>query len=702
MTKALELGELANYATVNVAGNTVTLDTVLTNDSATVGGNTALTLRTYTDNRAANAFANAVANAASYTDAKVANLVNASPASLDTLNELAAALGNDASFSTTVLTGIASAYSNAVANAASLYLPLAGGSVAGVFVASSNASLGGPVDAESLKVGASQGTTGNANYVGIDGSSGTGTPIIGAWGSNNNVSLSFRTRGTGNYNFGTGSSVSTVQLRIAHTANAVNYAQVTGAATTGAPVISAQGADSNVGLVVQSKGTSPLYLQTVGTTDIRIQPNSLRSLSISSAANAVNYGVWTSAPSGFAPSLAVAGTDTNIDLTLTPKGSGIVRASGGMFVNGAVTVSNSTGNTVTISADGIVGVGTNVANNATLHVVGDWVASNSTVKIQSRTANLAGIGFYNSAGARLGIAYSDTGSSWFESAGALVLNSNNGGSGTNIYIAANGFVGIANSAPSAKLHITGGSLRMDTSGYPIINLNNTDTGNYFLMQFAENNVQRTYFGLGGSTQTFGTYAAYATDGLSLNHDGAGKVTISNRGSSKSIWLCTGTESFSDFPTIILKNKMMQLPTQPRFYAYGVSGSSYTHGSYWVFPSTRVNVGSHYNTSTGIFTVPADGGGTYFFSWGNIGGTTNTVFRYYIYVNNSVVGDEHLRLDCSATGSEYAHNAARNVMLSLSAGDTVRIYFISDSATASYPGTTDLTNNYPYFSGYLMG
>ncbi len=46
-------------------------------------------------------------NAKAYTDAKVAALVDASPATLDTLNELAAALGDDPNFATTVLNQIA-------------------------------------------------------------------------------------------------------------------------------------------------------------------------------------------------------------------------------------------------------------------------------------------------------------------------------------------------------------------------------------------------------------------------------------------------------------------------------------------------------------------------------------------------------------------------------------------------------------------
>lgn len=42
----------------------------------------------------------------SYVDTAVAGVVNSAPAALDTLNELAAALGNDANFSTTVTTAL--------------------------------------------------------------------------------------------------------------------------------------------------------------------------------------------------------------------------------------------------------------------------------------------------------------------------------------------------------------------------------------------------------------------------------------------------------------------------------------------------------------------------------------------------------------------------------------------------------------------
>ena len=54
-----------------------------------------------------------------YTDTAISNLVDSAPGTLNTLNELAAALGDDASFSTTVTNSIATK------------LPLAGGTLTG-------------------------------------------------------------------------------------------------------------------------------------------------------------------------------------------------------------------------------------------------------------------------------------------------------------------------------------------------------------------------------------------------------------------------------------------------------------------------------------------------------------------------------------------------------------------------------------------
>jgi len=58
----------------------------------------------YADGVASDAYDNAIAQAASYTDTAVANLVDGAPALLDTLNELAAAIGDDENFASSLTT----------------------------------------------------------------------------------------------------------------------------------------------------------------------------------------------------------------------------------------------------------------------------------------------------------------------------------------------------------------------------------------------------------------------------------------------------------------------------------------------------------------------------------------------------------------------------------------------------------------------
>ena len=68
----------------------------------------------------ASASAAAVTSANGYTDTSIANLVDTAPSTLDTLNELAAALGDDPSFATTVTSSIATKLS--IADASATYL----------------------------------------------------------------------------------------------------------------------------------------------------------------------------------------------------------------------------------------------------------------------------------------------------------------------------------------------------------------------------------------------------------------------------------------------------------------------------------------------------------------------------------------------------------------------------------------------------
>ena len=113
-----------------------------------------------------------------YVDTSVANLVDSAPVALDTLNELAAALGDDANFSTTVTNSIATK------------LPLAGGTMSGAIAMGTNkiTGLGDPTSAQdaatktyvdtadALKLSLTGGTMSGAIAMGTSKITGLGDP----------------------------------------------------------------------------------------------------------------------------------------------------------------------------------------------------------------------------------------------------------------------------------------------------------------------------------------------------------------------------------------------------------------------------------------------------------------------------------------------------------------------------------------------
>ena len=99
------------------------IDAITTTGNAIVGGSlsvgTTLDMTNGLINNVATPVASTDAANKGYVDTQVSNLVDAAPGALDTLNELAAALGDDPNFSTTVTNSIATK------------LPLAGGTMTG-------------------------------------------------------------------------------------------------------------------------------------------------------------------------------------------------------------------------------------------------------------------------------------------------------------------------------------------------------------------------------------------------------------------------------------------------------------------------------------------------------------------------------------------------------------------------------------------
>jgi hypothetical protein len=144
-----------------------------------------------------------------------------------------------------------------------------------------------------------------------------------AEGSNANASLYVGAKGTGSVRFSTSSTSITEQMRVAHTASAVNYVQVTGAATTASPVISAQGSDSNIGITLQGKGTGSAILQANSTGNSLLATDGGLT-AIRAIPRATSGDTWLDIQRAVSSVIvkAESGTATNADLNLTTKGTG--------------------------------------------------------------------------------------------------------------------------------------------------------------------------------------------------------------------------------------------------------------------------------------------------------------------------------------------------------------------------------------------
>lgn len=95
--------------------------------------------------------------------------------------------------------------------------------------------------------------------------------------------------------------------------------------------------------------------------------------------------------------------------------------------------------------------------------------------------------------------------------------------------------------------------KFNRDSYPIISINSTVNNNYQLIEWTQSDSHLAWMGTAGTSMSFGDNAAYAAGGFSINNDGAGAFTISNRGSSKWIRLSTGTEGNADFNTLNIRN-----------------------------------------------------------------------------------------------------------------------------------------------------
>jgi hypothetical protein len=196
-------------------------------------------------------------------------------------------------------------------------------------------SFGAAAGSESLRVTP---VASAVNYYNAQGSTTGNTPRLSVQGSDANIQFAVSSKGTQSLNFFT-NTWGQQQFQINHTASAVNYFTVTGNATGGGPTLTAVGSDANVSTNFTTKGTGSHVFYTNG---------SAPQLVVAHTASAVNYHQLTGSATGSAVVHSAQGSDTNIDLALTPKGTGNVRfgtltANADAPVTGYITIKDSAG-----------------------------------------------------------------------------------------------------------------------------------------------------------------------------------------------------------------------------------------------------------------------------------------------------------------------------------------------------------------------
>lgn len=185
-------------------------------------------------------------------------------------------------------------------------LTLVTGGQAMVTATTTGVGLGGGNGAEALKALPQAGTVNRVEVTG--GTSGAG-PVIASRGADTNVGLTFDSKGSGQHKFSVGGAE---VFRVATAGTAGAYVEVSAFNT---PRVAAKGSAADASLYIAAQGAGTHLFDTGGGTQFRT----------GHAVNAVNCLQAIGGATTVAPSLRATGSDTDIDVLMVPKGQGRVR-----------------------------------------------------------------------------------------------------------------------------------------------------------------------------------------------------------------------------------------------------------------------------------------------------------------------------------------------------------------------------------------
>jgi hypothetical protein len=248
--------------------------------------------------------------------------------------------------------------------------------------ATGQTSLGGAAGAETVRVNTG---TNTGKYTLLESIAASNVQLVGAAGTSN---LGLYSTGGGTIRFYTAPALQAQQLNIAHTASAVNFVQVTGAATNNRPTASSQGSDTDIGFNIVTKGSGTHNFASdanIGTSQFQVTRTQ---------ASAVNYLTATGAATNFSPRLFAAGSDTNISQVFQSKGTGAINLAPG---SSGVNISNGgtvTAITATVSGTGYTSI-PSVAVSAPTTAGGVQATASALMFTSTATVQSGGTGYTN-------------------------------------------------------------------------------------------------------------------------------------------------------------------------------------------------------------------------------------------------------------------------------------------------------------------
>lgn len=146
-------------------------------------------------------------------------------------------------------------------------------------------------------------------------------------------------------------------------ASAVNNITVVNASTGLAPTLGVTGDDANISFGISSRGTGSIYFST----DSGVNTG----LTITHAVSGVNYVDILEAATGTGPLISAQGTDTNADLRISGKGTGVIRSLSNVDIGTNIYIGHS------LRSDASDGVLIEAANGTDVGIFGAGNTSNA-------------------------------------------------------------------------------------------------------------------------------------------------------------------------------------------------------------------------------------------------------------------------------------------------------------------------------------